>query len=338
MKPLLVLLFFGGLCLAIALIAWLGLGAVTEVMATAGSRLLWLVPYYLLPILCIALSWRALFEAGRAPPFRHLYSGAWVGLSVNWLLPVAQIGGEFVRVRWLLQRGVPGLEAGSTVVIDKTIHALVQVIYTLAGLALLVVFTGRPDITILALAACLALGGGIFLVYRVQRAGLFEALASLARRLSHSPALADLVSEAPSLDAAILEGYGRRRQVAIAFCWRMCFRIAVAGEIWLVLQFMGHPVSLLEAIVLESLGQAARGLAFAVPAGIGVQESAFVILGAALGLGPEVSLAVSLAKRFRELAIGLPGLLALQLSEGRALAGFIGGGRGGARRKRDAGR
>ncbi len=55
------------------------------------------------------------------------------------------------------------------------------------------------------------------------------------------------------------------------------------------------------------------------PAGLGVQEGGFVVLGMTLGFGPEVGLVLSLAKRFRELLVGLPGLVAWHLLEGHDL-------------------
>ncbi len=93
----------------------------------------------------------------------------------------------------------------------------------------------------------------------------------------------------------------------------------MAGEVWLALLLLGHPVSVTEATVLESLGQAIRAAAYAVPAGLGVQEGGFVVLGMTLGFGPEVGLVLSLAKRFRELLVGLPGLVAWHLLEGHDL-------------------
>ena len=65
--------------------------------------------------------------------------------------------------------------------------------------------------------------------------------------------------------------------------------------------------------MLESLGQAVRAGAFAVPGALGVQEGGYVMLGRVVGLGPETALALSLAKRVRELVLGIPGLIAWQL-------------------------
>jgi hypothetical protein len=51
-----------------------------------------------------------------------------------------------------------------------------------------------------------------------------------------------------------------------------------------------------------------------VPGALGVQEASLIVLGSVIGLTPDVSLALSLVKRFRELAWGLPGLAMWQLN------------------------
>ena len=71
--------------------------------------------------------------------------------------------------------------------------------------------------------------------------------------------------------------------------------------------------------MLKSLTGALRGAAFVVPSGWGVQEAGYVVLGGLIGLSPELMLAVSLATRARELLIGVPGLIAWQVAEGRWL-------------------
>jgi hypothetical protein len=83
---------------------------------------------------------------------------------------------------------------------------------------------------------------------------------------------------------------------------------------------MGHPIGLAEAVALESLMHALRGVAFMVPWSVGVQEGGYVVVGALFGIGPEAALALSLVKRARDLILGVPALLAWQLVEGRRLA------------------
>ena len=88
---------------------------------------------------------------------------------------------------------------------------------------------------------------------------------------------------------------------------------------WFALRLFGHPVDASAALMLESLSQAVRHLAFIVPAGLGVQEAGLVLFGHALGISGEMALAVSMAKRVREVLCGLPALLSWQWVEVRRL-------------------
>jgi hypothetical protein len=62
-----------------------------------------------------------------------------------------------------------------------------------------------------------------------------------------------------------------------------------------------------------------RTSAFVVPNAVGVQEGAYILLGATFGLTPEMALALSLLKRARDIAIGVPTLAAWQALEGGRL-------------------
>jgi len=97
-------------------------------------------------------------------------------------------------------------------------------------------------------------------------------------------------------------------------CW-----ISSAVEVWNVLRLAGAPLGFLTVLVIESLLYAVRTVAFAIPNAVGVQEGAYVLIGAAFGLTPEMALAISLLKRARDLVIGLPVLAIWQAVEGGRL-------------------
>jgi uncharacterized membrane protein YbhN (UPF0104 family) len=84
-------------------------------------------------------------------------------------------------------------------------------------------------------------------------------------------------------------------------------------EVIVVFAFMGNPVSLGEALVIESLLQAIRGAAFTIPGALGVQEGGLVLLCAIFGIPPEQAIALSLVKRAADLVIGVPGLVGWQM-------------------------
>ncbi|CAD6558425.1 hypothetical protein LMG28727_06629 [Paraburkholderia kirstenboschensis] len=99
------------------------------------------------------------------------------------------------------------------------------------------------------------------------------------------------------------------------FFWQplQCFLTSL--EVWLALYFLGARVTLVEAVVIESLIQAIGSAAFFVPGGLGVQEGGFILIGGALGLDPSTCLALAGARRIRDLLIFVPGLLAWQFAE-----------------------
>ena len=106
-----------------------------------------------------------------------------------------------------------------------------------------------------------------------------------------------------------------------ALAWSLSLHVASwlghAGEVWLTLWLMGAPTGLAEAVLLESLSLAARSAAFLIPSGWGAQEAALIALAGVTGLPAETALALGLVKRAREFAVGLPGLVAWGIAEGR---------------------
>ena len=72
---------------------------------------------------------------------------------------------------------------------------------------------------------------------------------------------------------------------------------------------MGVDIGVIQALVIEALGMAARSAGFAVPGALVVQETGFVLAAAAVGLPEAAGLSLSLVKRVREVTVGVAGLL-----------------------------
>jgi uncharacterized membrane protein YbhN (UPF0104 family) len=111
--------------------------------------------------------------------------------------------------------------------------------------------------------------------------------------------------------------YERHRDVGACFVWQLAGWLLGAGEIWLALSFLGQQRSVLDAVAIEALIQAVSSAAFIVPAALGVQEGAFVVIGAALGIDAVTALALATARRLRDVVIFFPGLIAWQWAEAR---------------------
>jgi uncharacterized membrane protein YbhN (UPF0104 family) len=72
---------------------------------------------------------------------------------------------------------------------------------------------------------------------------------------------------------------------------------------------MGQDIGFLDAIMIEGLLSAARTVGFLLPAGLGIQEGALLLLCGWAGVPGHVALALALVKRARELGVCLPGLV-----------------------------
>lgn len=305
-------LALGGLLLAF-LFQRLGGGASWAGFVSVWPVTLIVLPWFVLPLAAASESWRRLFPRSRRPALAGSMVLTWIGLGVNWLLPVAMVGGELVKLRLGLARGWRPAPLVASLVGDKTVQVATQLFYTLLGLALLVGLGGKLEAGWQAPLALALFSSAVFGFYRVQRGGLFSGLTGRLSALAGSDGT--LHASATRADAALRRLHRRRRAWWAAMAWRMAFRLLLAFEIWLVFGWLGQPIGVLEAIALESLAQGARAAAFFIPAGIGAQEGGLVAAGLLLGLPGESLLAAALVKRARELAIGGAGLLAWQVEE-----------------------
>jgi len=307
-----------GLSLATFLFIGRDLGLLLGTLLAAGWGLVWASLFHFVSMALNARAWQVLFPGRRRPSLAFTTWLIWARESVNGLLPVARVGGEVVCARLLMRWGMRGAPAVGSLVVDMTLSLATQFAFTLLGVALLA-FRTDDEATVAKLAlATLAALPLVGVIVAVQRYGAIELLGRLFRALFRDR-FAQVVGGARRLDRRVRNLY-RRRGAVLACCgWQMLGWIAGGGEIWLALHYLGHPISVWDAVLLEALAQAVSSAAFVVPAAIGVQEGGFLLFGALLGLGPEVALALALARRVRDVIVFGPALIAWQAIEGRWL-------------------
>lgn len=307
-----------GLALLIGLIAWQGVPEIAGLLTASGWALL-LVPLIWFPtVLMNARCWQLLFDPAHAPGFWKAFYAQWMGRSVNTLLPVASIGGEIVKARALVLWGTEIRHAAAVGIIDKTVQVITVIIWGVAGVILLSTLA-LDDALVMSGAIGLALlGAGTAGFLVVQRAGMFGIVVKSAHWVTKADLFDNLADTAGEIDRIVLELYGNHRRVAAATTWRMLALLLQTGEVWLAAWLLGYPIGIIEAVMLKSLSSTLSDAAFIVPNSYGVQEGAFIVLGALIGLTPDVALAISLAIRIREVLIDVPGLVFWQHTEGRA--------------------
>jgi putative membrane protein len=312
-------LFLAGLGLFIGLIAYQGIEPVLSALTVAGWGLLAVSMFHWLPLASETVAWRLLFERSHRPAFRTAFWARWIGESADTLLPVAHVGGDLLKGRLLVWSGLPGTLVGATIVVDITLTIVTQILFTLIGLALLAYVLGDNK-TLFGIIAGTALTGLLVVgFYLMQRRGLFGTLARLLEKLAAGRDWLHLVGTGDALDAAVVRLYKEPRRVVNSALWLFLTWLIGAGEVWLALYFLGHPIDWPQAVFIESLIQALRTMVFILPAAVGVQEGGFVVLGGLVGIEPHMTLALALMRRVRELFWGVPGLLAWQISEAQRL-------------------
>jgi putative membrane protein len=287
----------------------------------------WLLPitlFHLVPLSFDALSWRELVPASSRPDLFSVVWIRWIRESINSLLPVAGVGGDIAGARLAHQRGVPGSQAAASMVVDITVGVATQLIFVIAGVALLAARSSERAAVPVAWA--LSMGVGLFVALvsafvLVQHNSMFVAFAKLARRATPEKWLSGLTDNASAIDDAVVATYRRGFALLRANLLRLVGWAAGAGEIWLVMHFLSRPLNVTDAFVLESLSSSVRSAAFMVPGALGALEGGLVLFGALFGLTADMALAISLSKRVRELVLGLPGLFVWQWVEGHYLLG-----------------
>lgn len=320
MKRLTTLALLAGLLVAAVLVATSGVDEVWTALVAAGWGMLAVVAARAVVVVLAGLGWWALFPAAARPTALACIGVRFVREGINTLLPVAQVGGDLVGARLMVRGETRGGLAGASVIVDIMAQAVTQFLFTALGLGVLV-WLGGDETVIRTVAIGLALAApalvGFYLVQR--RAGhrlVGWALARLAgeREWRVLGAVDDLYENLRAL-------YGRRRRLLASTAIHSASWLVGAVEVWIALRCMGFEVGFAEALVIESLAQAVRGAAFAVPGAVGAQEGGLIALCALFGVPAQAALALSLVKRIGDLAVGVPGLVAWRALEARRTPG-----------------
>ena len=243
----------------------------------------------------------------------------WVREAIDVLLPVASIGGGLAAARLLTFRGVSGAIAIASVIADLFLQTAAQVLFALVGVMLLARFIGQSAVlpgAAVGIAAAMIVLGGFYVVQRYGGARLIDhAFVALSARMTSRSETAE-----PGFQRAMDSIWkGRSSYAVVALLVHTFAWMFGTLEVWLTLHFMQWPVTLEQAIILESLGASISSAAFFIPGSWGVQEGGYILIGQLLGVPVQLSLTLSLVKRIPDLVLGVPGLLVWYALETRRL-------------------
>jgi putative membrane protein len=308
-----------GLILAVAIIASQGFRAVAQAFAAVGYGLAAIVALRAIELAGAGLGWWIVFppESRRHP----LYLCVWVRLireAINTLLPVAQVGGEIAGARVLTFFGVAAGVAGATVLVDTLTQVVSLFLFVVVGIGFLAL-NGASDALVASMATGVSIMGvalaGFFVAQRFGGAKLVDRALMMAAEKFGWSSLANLAT----LHDNLARIYADVPRFVTALLVHLGFWFVGALEVLVALNLMGYPISFVDAVVIESLGQAVRAAGFLVPGALGVQEAGFIAVCAVYGIAAPEALALSLVKRVPEIVLGPPFLLAWHAHEAKAL-------------------
>jgi len=306
------------------------LGRAARIVEGAGAWLA-LVPLPTLAAMALdAEAWRRILIAlGQRRPWRALLALRLGVESVVLALPGGAVAGEAMKLTLLGRRlAVPLPLGAASLTVTKTLLTGAASVYL--GAAALTFALGRAgggasDVAMVLAAVGAGLTASLAIGLRVVvRGGRQTAL--LVRGLGWLPVarlrrwLLISVERFRAMDA----GAGRFFRAPLpvrARCFEMfLLEWLVEGlETFLILRCVAAPVTLGQALVLDGVGSLLRSLAFFVPAGLGFQDGAQVLLLRSFGFGdaPTTGAAFIFIKRTKELFWIVTGALILTVTRNR---------------------
>jgi putative membrane protein len=315
-----------GLVIATGIIAYVGFGKVAAAFAMIGWKGLGgMILTYLPPVALLSAAWWVLDPRARPRDWPVLYYARLVRDASGELLPFSSLGGFVFGARAAILGGVEPAAAISTTAADVTAEFIGQLGFTAVGIALLAQQPGRQESQQLLTSSILGLAAGVvaaILFVFVQR----WASAPIERAVARwAPAA---LAQTSAVITQLHDCYRKPGRLTISSVLHLGAWLLGAIGVWIGLHFAGidyvkldngqHlPLTLRMIVGLESLVYVVRTITFATPMGLGVIEGGYVLVGHLFGLPADFCLGLSLIKRLRDIAIGVPAIAIWQLMEGR---------------------
>jgi putative membrane protein len=238
-------------------------------------------------------------------PYRDLYTLRLAGEAVNNITPVVDIGGEPLKVVIASRRfGIPKTVSFASVVIDRTALFAAQTVFCAAGFALSFFLLSLPGEWTAAMFLTVFLSGVFITVFIfAQRKGLFLTFVQWLDLFQFDPERFERFQiPFQKADEEIASFYAEKKNTfGLAVLLHFFAWVTGSLETWLIFHFLQSPLSLTQALMLESLVQLVRTATFFIPASLGAQEGGLAFLAQALGYHPAVGVAASLMKRIRQI-------------------------------------
>ncbi|MCW5698884.1 MAG: flippase-like domain-containing protein [Rhodospirillales bacterium] len=313
MAVLRILFLLAGLVLLGFVIRDVDFGQVGAQVVALGGNLFWVLAIVFLAFLIDTASWQIVLRPARLDVswLYRLWKIRMVGSAFNQIIPLVGKGGEPIKAIMLKRLCDVGYREGAaSLIATETINLLALVLFV--ATALVVAAYGGvlpPNLHAPTGAGIAVFGlaiGAFFLIQRFR-------IASLAGHwLSRAPfgrSIGAVLAHIRDVDDRLAGFYAQdTTRFAVAFALALLHWAVGALEIMLTAYFLGNSLTLLEAWSIAAVVELVRAGTFFIPASIGAQEGALVVVTGAITGQPTLGLSLALVRRFRELLWILWGL------------------------------
>ena len=307
-----------GLALSAGIIVWVGFDKIAGAFMTIGLKgLAAMCLTYLPPVGVLAAAWLVLDARARPSEWLTLFLARLVRDASGELLPFSSLGGFVFGARAAILGGMQPAMAISTTVVDVTAEFISQLGFAAVGIALLAHHQGASlesqelvSSSLMGLAAG-GIGAAAFIIFQHRMSGVIER--EVAKRAPSA------LAQTSAVTASVHALYEKPLRLILSTVLHFAGWILGAVGVWAGLWLAGIHQSVRTIVGLESLVYVVRTVTFAAPMGLGVIETAYAVVGPMFGLDREWAVALSLIKRLRDVAIGLPAMGIWQFMEGRRL-------------------
>jgi putative membrane protein len=318
LKKLSIAAAIAGLILGTLLIGWYGFGPIWSAMRSVGAAGFALFcAWQLVTMVVLGIAWRIVAPVGGARRVGPFAWGRMVRDAATSCLPFSVVGGFVLGVRAVTLQGISSSSATLSMVVDLTAEFLAELVFAMA--ALLVLLTRSADASLnrpIMIGLVLALVAGAATV-RAQK-GAIPLLVRLGRRIA-SDGFSAPGAPNPISEHELAATYAQSGRMASGTAAHLVGWLCKGMGNWLAFRLLGSDIDLMSGLAIEALLHALLIPAFIVPGYAGVQEAGYAGIGTLFGIPPEISLGVSLLRRARDIAIGIPILLVWQAVEVRRL-------------------
>ena len=285
------------------------------------SKLYLLVLAHIPTLYFDALTWFVLLKKKSISFFWSLII-TWIAQTSGKFFPTGNVTGEFVRIYLGIKKGLSPHEASSTVFADLILATFSLFIIGLFSF-FLVIFKDSSLIdsnySHYIYISLITIFFGCIFFYSIIKRRLLRQFIRKYNSIFNIKLDKKTILFFIKLDISLYSLNKRKGTVLKALLLRLIGWLAGAFEIYVFLLIMDVHVSIVDVILIESFTGIIRAIAFFVPAGIGIQELAFVVIGNYVGLSPSVAFSVAIGRRVREFLVGIPAIVTWLIFFGKDL-------------------